>query len=114
VKSGKVWGTTEQIAATPAFEFHRIEIKTGGYCSKHRHQGKWNGFYLESGKLLIRTWKGENEDATTLQPGDYTQVQPGLYHQFEALENCVAYELYWAQYEASDIDRQNLGGVRCS
>jgi quercetin dioxygenase-like cupin family protein len=112
VKSGKVWGTTELIAANPAFEYHRIEIKAGGYCSKHKHQSKYNGFYVESGQLLIRVWREQADDVTVLQEGQYTQVEPGLCHQFEALTDCVAYELYWSQYEANDIQRENLGGMR--
>jgi quercetin dioxygenase-like cupin family protein len=114
VKSGKVWGNTELVAETPAFEFHRLEINAGGYCSKHRHTGKWNGFHVESGSLLIREWNGDKVDETTLTAGQYAQVQPGRFHQFEALTDCVAFELYWAQYESGDIERENLGGMRCS
>jgi mannose-6-phosphate isomerase-like protein (cupin superfamily) len=112
VKEGKVWGTTELLTATPAFEFHRIEIKRGGYCSKHRHHTKSNGFYLESGKLIIRTWRQSGIDTTVLQAGQYTSVQPGLYHQFEAVEDCIAFELYWAEYQRSDIDREDEGGLK--
>jgi len=42
MKSGKIWGTTERIEANGVFEFHRIEIEAGGYCSKHLHKHKWN------------------------------------------------------------------------
>ena len=58
-KSGKIWGSTELIEANNALEFHRIETKKGGVCSKHLHSFKWNGFYVESGQLLIRVWQNE-------------------------------------------------------
>lgn len=112
MKFGKVWGITELIAECAALEFHRLEIRTGGYCSKHRHATKWNGFFLESGRLLIRTWNGELEDVTVLTAGQFSSVAPGYFHQFEALEDCVAFELYWSQYASDDIERVSVGGVR--
>lgn len=110
---GKIWGTTELITANGAFEFHRIEAKKGGYCSKHRHQTKYNGFYVVSGKLIVRTWKDSGiEDVTELTAGQYMEVRPGLLHQFEAAEDTVAFEQYWAQYARDDIQRESYGGTR--
>jgi hypothetical protein len=39
----------------------------------------------------------------------YTKVAPGEYHQFEALKDTVAYELYWAQFDHDDIERETVG-----
>ena len=48
MKQGKVWGETKLIALVPGvLEFHRIEAKKGGVCSKHAHQSKTNGFFVE-------------------------------------------------------------------
>ena len=44
MKAGKVWGQTELLEANGVLEFHRIEAKAGGVCSKHKHKFKWNGF----------------------------------------------------------------------
>lgn len=109
--AGKVWGTTELIEANNALEFHRIEMEDGGVCSKHLHRYKWNGFYVESGRMLIRIWQRDYDlvDETVLGPGDYTKVKPGLYHQFECLESGVAYELYWAEFNHNDIVRETVG-----
>lgn len=109
--SGKVWGTTELVEANGALEFHRIEMKTGGVCSKHLHRYKWNGFYVESGVMLIRTWQRDYDlvDETILEAGEYHKVKPGLYHQFECLESGVAFELYWAEFNHNDIERENVG-----
>ena len=57
MKSGKIWGLTELVHGNQVLEFHRVEIKSGGYCSKHKHQFKWNGFYVEDGCLQIKVWK---------------------------------------------------------
>jgi len=112
VKAGKVWGKTEQIVANGALEYHRIEVREGGYCSKHKHQFKWNGFFIEAGSLLIRTFKDALVDETILGSGDYMQVPPGEYHDFRALEDTVAFELYWAEFNHQDIVRESAGGLR--
>ena len=51
--SGKIWGQTELVFANSNIEFHRIDIKKGGTCSKHKHNYKFNGFYCMAGQLLI-------------------------------------------------------------
>ena len=38
MKAGKVWGQTELLEANGVLEFHRIEAKAGGVCSKHKHK----------------------------------------------------------------------------
>ncbi len=116
MKSGKVWGLTELIHHNPVLEFHRVEIKEGGYCSKHKHQYKWNGFFVESGSLQIKVWKNygnDNEliDITVLNSGDFMQVKPGEYHEFRALKETIAFELYWAEFDPADIVRESVGGT---
>ena len=113
MKAGKVWGTTELVEANGALEFHRIEMKAGGVCSKHLHRYKWNGFYVESGRMLVRVWQDDDQkglvDETILEAGDFTQVKPGKVHQFEGLEDGVAFELYWAEFNHNDIIRRTIG-----
>lgn len=114
MKAGKVWGQTQLLEANGVLEFHRIQAQAGGVCSKHKHRYKWNGFYVESGALLIRVWKNNYDlvDEVVLRNGEYTKVPPGEYHQFEALEDTVAFELYWAEFDHNDIERQDVGFKR--
>ena len=91
MKAGKVWGQTELLEANGVLEFHRIEAVAGGVCSKHKHKFKWNGFFVESGEMIIRVWKG-----------DYDLVD-------EAVTDCVAFELYWAEFDHDDISRETVG-----
>ena len=113
IKAGKIWGNTELVHANGVLEFHRIEFKAGYKCSEHEHQFKWNGFYVESGEMLIRVWQdGAQEglvDETILKAGDFTQVKPGKIHQFEGLKDGVAFELYWAEFDHNDIERKTQG-----
>ena len=111
MKAGKIWGQTELIHANGVLEFHRIEYKFGYKCSEHQHKYKWNGFYVESGILLVRVWQEDQDlvDETILYPGDFTQVKPGKVHQFEGIEDGVAFELYWAEFNHDDIVRRTSG-----
>jgi len=110
-KAGKIWGNTELVEANGVLEFHRLETKAGGTCSKHLHEFKWNGFFVETGEMIIRVWQKDYDlvDETTLKAGDFCKVKPGLYHQFESVTDCVAYELYWAEFSHNDIKRQSVG-----
>ena len=109
--AGKVWGQTELVHANGVLEFHRIEYKKGGVCSKHIHEYKWNGFFVESGEMLVRVWQKDYDlvDETILKAGDFTKVKPGVLHQFEGLKDGVAFELYWAQFDNNDIKRETVG-----
>ena len=110
MKTTKVWGLTEAITMGGPIEFHRIEPLAGGVCSKHRHRSKWNGFYVESGRLLIRRWDDTGSAAETiLNAGQSAKVPPGVFHQFECLESGVAFELYWSELMPIDIDRETEG-----
>ena len=112
--SGKIWGQTELVFANSNIEFHRIDIKKGGTCSKHKHNYKFNCFYCMAGQLLIRTWKNDYYlvDETLLNSGDFMSVAPGEYHQFEAIEDCIAFELYYAHFDHDDIQRETVGELK--
>lgn len=112
MKAGKVWGTTELVHSNGVLEFHRIEFKANAECSKHKHKFKWNGFFVESGKLLVRAWNEGLVDETVLEAGDFTRIKPGVYHQFEGIEDGVAFELYWAEFDHNDIERETVGRIK--
>ena len=110
-KSGKIWGQTELVHANGVLEFHRIEYKKDVACSKHKHEFKWNGFFVESGKMMIKVWQKDYDlvDETILNAGAFMRVKPGVFHQFIGLEDGVAFELYWAEFDHNDIKRETVG-----
>lgn len=116
IKRGKVWGNTRCLFCKNNVEIHRVEIKKDGYCSTHRHKAKFNMFYVEQGRIKVTIFRPDAgqtiEDVTLLGEGESTFVEPGLDHVFEALENTVAFEIYWVELEQSDIERKNVGGTR--
>lgn len=118
MKAGKVWGHTESLFQKNNVEIHRIVILPGGFCSKHMHRHKHNAFYCERGEIWIDVWKKDYAlvDTTRLGPGEICSVAPGEYHRFRTDKDCgaptiVVYEIYWTELDASDIVREDHGGV---
>jgi mannose-6-phosphate isomerase-like protein (cupin superfamily) len=108
--AGKVWGKTEELFSNSAFELHRIEANRGHRCSKHRHATKFNAFYVENGRLEITVWQPTGTvDVTVLGPGAMTVVPPGVFHQFRAIDTTIAFEWYWTELRADDIEREDVG-----
>ena len=113
-KQGKVWGQTSCIWENNNVEIHRIECKMDGYCSTHKHEHKYNMFFVEKGKLQIEVWKKDYDliDKTVLGHHEKMTVKPGEFHRFRVLEEgTVAYEIYWTQISGGDIVRKDHGGV---
>ena len=110
---GKIWGTTSEIFNKNNVEVHRIEAKKGGYCSIHKHEHKYNMFFVESGSLSIEVWKNDYDlvDITHLCQGQSTIVKPGEYHRFGANGDTVAFEIYWTELSSDDIVRKNCGNL---
>jgi len=109
---GKVWGKTQLIFRNGNSEVHRIETTKGGFCSKHKHEHKFNKFFVESGKFQVDVWQNDYDlvDSTIISAGESTTVKPGCYHKFISLEDSVVYEIYWVDLDAHDIVRENVGG----
>lgn len=113
---GKVWGETRPIFNKNGVEIHRMVAYDGGYCSKHRHNFKYNEFFVESGKLEIEVWQKDYDliDKTLVESGEKTVVPPGLWHRFRALEDTVCFEIYYTELDPKDIEREDHGGTDSS
>lgn len=111
-RQGKIWGSTTELLKTPLVEFHAISISAGMQCSMHKHEHKWNGFYVTKGRLYIHVRKNNYNliDTTVLNEGDFTMVKPGEFHRFEAATQVEAVELYWPEMLSEDIVREDVGG----
>jgi quercetin dioxygenase-like cupin family protein len=107
-KFGKIWGFTSEIFTNDSVSIHRIEIDKNKKCSKHLHQYKYNTFFVESGKIVVHRWDGDGLISTVLDKHDTITISPNIYHQFEALENSIVYEIYFIQINNSDILRHQL------
>jgi len=111
-KKGKIWGWTQPLFKNGSVEIHSIFVKSGGYCSRHKHQTRTNQFFIISGRLAVALWEARDQiDITILEAGDQTTVPIGQDHLFMALENTQAIEIYEARCMAEDIDRKWQGGL---
>ena len=113
---GKVWGETKTLLVTPMIEVHRIMINPGGYCSMHKHEFKWNMFYILYGELDIHVRKNDYDlvDVTNLNVADFTCVAPNEYHMFKSREeydSVIALEIYYLESISKDIIRETVGGI---
>lgn len=115
MKTGKVWGITEPLVESPLFSMHRLTILPNARCSKHSHKYKWNGFYVESGTLIIEVEKADYPltDKTVLGPREFCQVRPGEVHWFRTEDGPVeAVEMYYLEPLSEDIVRKDCGSVK--
>ena len=108
---GKFWGKTQGIFCGPTSEVHYLEIDKGGYSSKHKHENKFNRFFLIEGSLKIIIYRTTGEDVTILSKGQFTDVPPETWHKFECLEDSKCLEVYWVdEIDPNDIERDGVGG----
>lgn len=111
MKNGKIWGETEEIFNFNNVSIHRILINKGSSCSQHCHHHKYNMFYVEQGKLLLKHWQNDYDliDETVLDAKESCVIPPNHYHQFIALEDTIAYEIYYVKLLDNDIYRRTCG-----
>jgi cupin fold WbuC family metalloprotein len=110
----KVWGQTRCLVRGHGFEVHYLQIKPGGYCSRHRHKAKWNQFFIISGRLRVPFFRpdGEVDHHYELSAGAILSVPPGVLHRFEAVESTEVIETYWTDpVNPNDIERLDEGGI---
>jgi len=113
MRQGKNWGYTTEFFRNAIVSAHHLEINEGGFCSEHRHEHKYNVFYVLKGILEIRIWRnGEKPDITIVEAGQSTAISPGFYHQFIGRTKCEAIEIYQVLLVGEDIDRRTEGGAK--
>jgi mannose-6-phosphate isomerase-like protein (cupin superfamily) len=113
IEQSKAWGYTTEILVTPSFELHKIFVERGGYCSIHEHMGKNNSFYILSGVLQITEWINEEKVHKLLRANDLYTCDKGVRHQFKAISQVDALEIYHSRIDPKDIIRYSKGGIEC-
>jgi len=116
-KERKVWGDTSCLFLSNFCSVHLLEVKKGGFCSRHYHRKKWNRFILVKGKIRVISYgsiyEKNREDVYTLSnPGDSVEIPPYVIHKFECLEDSTVIEVCWVVFDSDDIIRFEQGGRR--
>lgn len=89
----KYWGTIESIVSKD-YAGKRMLVRKGTQASLEYHCRKVEGYYIHSGKLLLRLRAGRGEDRFfTLAAGQTAFIPPGLMHQRGGLEDTVIIEI---------------------
>jgi glycine betaine/choline ABC-type transport system substrate-binding protein len=115
----KLWGWNVPFYKDYSIELCEIRVKSGGYSSKHYHEYKENTFKITKGKLAVFVF---NEDGSKqlltyyLDPDSpAVTLSPKVVHQFFALEETTAIELYRSSTDSKidpqDIIRLSEGGL---
>ena len=64
---------------------------------------------MKAGKIWGKTEMIHKNGVLEFHRIDFTMVKPGKFHQFEGVEDGVAFELYWAEFNHDDIQRRTAG-----
>lgn len=111
---GKIWGSTSLLFDKNNVAVYQIHGKKGGYCSRHKHDHKYNLLYVERGSLKVEVWKDYGlVDVTILSEGHHCVIEPGEFHKFTFEEdNTLVIEIYWTELDKKDIVREDQGGIK--
>ena len=103
----KTWGEKKNIFHNDLCEVSVLDLVPNQRCSLHKHQTKFNTFYVIEGELFIKTEWG----VAQLQAGQDFTTRPREFHEFQtAKQPCKVIEVMYTQYDAEDIERETLGG----
>jgi len=109
----KIWGATETLHLDEQLHVERIDVVFGGYCSRHLHNRKCNGFLVLNGVLLVHV--DGRETAYVRADTGMLLVPAGFIHQFVALSRVSAVEIYRAKpdeiVDRDDIHRFSESGI---
>ena len=112
MKAGKIWGETAVLIASPQIEVHQLKISPHSQCSMHKHEHKWNAFYVTKGVLYLEVERLSYAltDTTRLGVGEFGAVPPGEFHRFVTKdEGAEGIEIYYPPVLAEDIVRRDVG-----
>lgn len=117
----KTWGTSIRRYLADFVQLEEIQVAAGGFSSIHHHSHKVNLFVVLKGSLEVRLFDAANDEAwktVFLCEGEHYSVPPYCRHQFYALTDVEAIELYWqhapqdlTRIDPEDIVRHSQNGV---
>lgn len=106
-RTRKTWGEKNNIFQNDLCEVSVLHLNPKQRCSWHRHDRKFNLFYVLSGKLVLKLEDGFTE----VYPGQIFTTVPGEYHEFQTCdEPTTCIEVMYVKYECEDIQRVTMGG----
>jgi mannose-6-phosphate isomerase-like protein (cupin superfamily) len=106
-RSHKTWGTRWNAFGNSTCEVSILDLNPNQRCSFHRHQQKYNLFFVIRGELFIKTTWGIEK----IDQGQVFTTRPGEWHEFQTHTlPALVMEVMYVQYDPEDIQRDKLGG----
>lgn len=106
-RSHKSWGEKWNIFRNDTCEVSILELNPNRRCSWHKHQAKYNLFFVMEGEIFIKT----NEGIAKVGEKQTFTTRPGEWHEFQTgVLPAVVMETMYVQYESEDIERETIGG----
>jgi len=103
----KTWGEKWNIFQNDLCEVSILELKPYHRCSWHKHQTKFNQFFVLDGTLFIKVRDG----IARIAKGQIFTTRPGEFHEFQTgAEQALIQEIMYVKYDPEDIEREMLGG----
>ena len=109
-KEDKGWGYEIWIHNSPDYCGKILVLEKGKKCSLHHHILKKETFFIQSGKLLMRTVDESGiESEFEMEKGDVLEIKPGLKHQFKGIAEITEIMEFSTQHFESDSIRTEKG-----
>ncbi len=106
----KGWGYEIWVHNSPDYCGKVLVVFAGKRCSLHHHELKKETFYIQSGRIWMRTIdECGNESKFEMAPGDVLEIAPGLKHQFGGLAEVSEIMEFSTQHFESDSIRTEKG-----
>lgn len=103
----KTWGEKWNIFSNDLNEVSVLFLEPNQRCSWHKHQSKYNFFYVAAGEIGIKTEWG----VAMVETHEIFTTSPGEWHEFQTYDNtAVVIEIMYVKYDPEDIQREKLGG----
>ena len=88
----KSWGSEIWICNSKKYCGKKLFVQKGKWCSLHFHKLKDEVLFFETNGIRFAYGSLEKPKVIEMQQGDAFHVEPGLPHQFYALEDAVIFE----------------------
>jgi len=106
-RTHKTWGQKWAIFKNDTCETSVLYLNPGQRCSWHKHQSKYNMFFVVAGDINVKHEWG----TTHVAQGQTFTTAPGEWHEFQTINvPATIIEVMYVQYNDDDIERKTLGG----
>jgi len=110
-RTRKTWGEKWNLFRNDLCEVSLLYLKPNRRCSYHKHQTKFNLFFVVTGKLFIKMHDGVEVGITEVLARQSFTTRPLEPHEFQTKKSpAIVIEIMYVKYDPKDIEREDQGG----